>query len=105
MVLGYKEYMENRVLTDEQKNILRKCLWDLTMTPEEFYDIVKGRSTPAWPSRAVCVARLLEYVNWLRIIKVFDPKEICALWNDDVKKYVRSEATKEGMDFACRILH
>jgi len=28
--------MPDRQLTDEQKSILRQCLWDLTLTPEEF---------------------------------------------------------------------
>jgi hypothetical protein len=92
-------------LTKEQKSILQQCLWDRGETPEEFYDIIKGRSTPAWPSRAFCVARLLEYVNWFNIKKIFEPKEICALWNDEVRRYVRAKSTKEGMDFACRILH
>jgi hypothetical protein len=28
--------MPDRQLTEEQKSILRQCLWDLTLTPEEF---------------------------------------------------------------------
>ena len=95
----------NKKLTKEQKQILKKCLWDRPETPEEFYDIIKGRSAPKWPTRAFCVARLINYVNWYRIVKVFKPEEICALWTPEVKRLVRGDYTKEGMDFACRILH
>jgi hypothetical protein len=95
--------MDKRELTEEQKSILRQCLWDLKLTPEEFLDIIEGRSTRKWPERPFCVARLLESVNWFKIVKVIDPKFLCSLW-EDAKKYVRFKEIKEGMDFACRIL-
>ncbi len=95
--------MEKRELNEEQKKILKQCLWDLNLTPEEFLEIIEGRSARKWPERAFCVARLLESVNWFKIVKVFDPKFICSLWQD-AKKYVRFKEIKEGMDFACRIL-
>lgn len=91
-------------LTEEQKKILKKCLWDMTISPEEYYDVIKGRRKEPWPDRAYCVARLLEYVNWYRIVKVFKPEEICALWTPEVRRYVRTNSTKEGMDFVCRFL-
>ncbi len=92
-------------LTKKQKQILKRCLWDLNLTPEEFLETVEGRSTRKWPGRAFCVVRLLEYVGWYDIVKIFKPKEICALWTPEVRRHVRGEYLKEGMDFACRILH
>ncbi len=96
------ETIENK-LTDEQRKILRQCLWDLKLTPEEFLDIIEGRGTRKWPERAFCVARLLESVNWFDVVKIISPIKICSLW-DEAKRYVRFKSIKEGMDFACRIL-
>jgi len=95
--------MDKRELTEEQKRILKQCLWDLKLTPEEFLDIIEGKSTRKWPERAFCVARMLESVNWFDIIKIIEPQKICSLW-DESKRYVRLKSIKEGMDFACRIL-
>jgi hypothetical protein len=92
-----------RILTEEQKSILKQCLWDMNLTPEEFLDIIEGRSSRKWPERAFCVARLLESVNWFDIVKIIEPEKICRLW-DEAKRYVRFKSIKEGMDFACRIL-
>lgn len=92
-----------RVLTEEQKSILKQCLWDMNLTPEEFLDIIEGRSARKWPERAFCVARLLESVNWFDIVKIIEPEKICRLW-DEAKRYVRFKSIKEGMDFACRTL-
>ncbi len=96
--------MEKRELTEEQRLILKQCLWDLKLTPEEFLDIIEGRLVKKWPDRAFCVARLLESVNWFKIVKVIEPKTLCLLWNDEAKKKVRFKPIREGMDFACRIL-
>ena len=95
--------MDKRELTEEQRGILRQCLWDMKLTPEEFLDIIEGKSTRKWPERAFCVARLLESVNWFKIVKLIDPKILCNLWGE-AKRYVRFKEIKEGMDFACRIL-
>ena len=92
-------------LTKEQKHILKRCLWDMRRTPEEFYDIIKGRSAPEWPSRAYCIARLLEYNRWNDVIKIFDPQEICVLWTDEVKHYIRAKSITRNMDVVCRTLH
>lgn len=91
-------------LTDENKKIISQALWDMNLSPEEFLDIIEGRSDRKWPERGFCVARLLESVNWFDIVKIVEPKKICALWND-AKRYVRFKEIKEGMEFACRILH
>ena len=32
-------------LTEEQKGFLKQALWDLNLSPEEFLDIIKGKST------------------------------------------------------------
>ncbi|HWR58192.1 MAG TPA: hypothetical protein VN328_04815, partial [Thermodesulfovibrionales bacterium] len=87
----------------EQRSILRQCLWDMKLTPEEFLEIIEGTSTRRWPERAFCVARLLESVNWFKIVEVVEPKLLCSLW-EDAKKFVRFKSIKEGMDFACRVL-
>jgi hypothetical protein len=95
--------MEKTELTEEQRRILKQCLWDMNLTPEEFLDIIEGRSTRKWPERAFCVARLLESVNWFKVVKIIDPEILCKLWNE-ARRYVRFKEIKEGMDFACRIL-
>jgi hypothetical protein len=90
-------------LTDEQRRILKQALWDLNLDPEEFLDIIEGRSDRTWPDRGFCIARLLESVNWFDIVKIIEPVKICALW-ESAKKYVRVKSIKEGMDFASRLL-
>jgi hypothetical protein len=37
--------MEKKELTEEQTRILKQCLWDMNLTPEEFLDIIEGKST------------------------------------------------------------
>jgi hypothetical protein len=96
--------MPDRQLTDEQKSILRQCLWDLTLTPEEFLAIIEGRLVKKWPDRAFCVSRLLESVNWFKLVKVISPELLCSLWDDAVKRKVRFREIKEGMDYVCRVL-
>jgi hypothetical protein len=91
-------------LTEEQRSILKQALWDLNMGPDEFLDIIEGRSTRKWPDRGFCVARLLESVNWFDIVRIVEPKQICASWKT-AQKHVRVQSIKKGMDFACRILH
>ena len=96
--------MKEVELTDEQKSILRQCLWDLNLTPEEFLAILEGRLVKKWPDQAFCVARLLEIVNWFKIVEVIAPVQLCGFWTEDAKRKVRFKPLKEGMDFACRIL-
>ena len=95
--------MKKRTLTDEQKKIIKQALWDMNLTPEEFLEIIEGKSGRKWPDRAFYAARLLESINWFKIVKIIDPRVLCGLW-PDAKKYVRFKEIKEGMDFACRIL-
>ena len=96
--------MENRALTDEQRSILRQCLWDLNLSEEEFLAILEGRLVKKWPEQGFCVARLLESVNWFKIVKIIKPNRLCLLWNESTKKKVRFKPLKEGMDFAAGIL-
>jgi hypothetical protein len=90
-------------LTAEEKSILSQALWDLNLTPDEFLDILEGRATRKWPDRAFCVARLLESVNWFKIVRIINPRILCGVW-EEARRYVRFKEIKEGMDFACRIL-
>jgi len=93
----------NKIVTENEKRILSQALWDLNLTPEEFLEIIEGKSTREWPDRGFCVARMLESINWFDIVKIIKPKEICNLWGE-AKKYVRRKSIKDGMEFACRIL-
>lgn len=95
--------MKKRKLTAEQKKIIFQALWDLKLTPEEFLEIIEGKSKKKWPERGFCVARLLESVNWFKIVKVIEPKVLFEVWKD-AKKYVRFKGIRKGMDFASRIL-
>lgn len=95
--------MEKKILSEEQRRILKQALWDLNLTPEEFLAIIEGRSDRKWPGRAFCVARLLESVNWFKIVKIINPKVLCEVWGE-ARRYVRFKEIKEGMDFACKIL-
>ncbi|MDD5434649.1 MAG: hypothetical protein PH343_04395 [Nitrospira sp.] len=98
--------MENKLqdrLTDEERKILSQALWDLNLTPEEFLEIIEGKSKREWPERGFCVARMLESINWFDVVKIMNPREVCRLWGE-AKQFVRLKSIKEGMDFACRIL-
>ncbi len=95
--------MKKSELPEEHIRILKQCLWDLNLTPEDFLAIIEGRSERKWPERGFCVARLLESVNWFKIVKIIDPRTLCGLWGE-ARKFVRFKEIREGMDFACRIL-
>lgn len=85
------------------KKIVSQALWDLNLTPEEFLDIIEGRTQRHWPDRGFCVARLLESVNWFDIVQIVDPKILADAW-EEAKTHIRSQSIREGMNFACRIL-
>ncbi len=94
--------MGNRHLTEEQRKILKQALWDMTLSPEEFLDIIEGATVRKWPDRAFCVARFLESVNWFDIVKITAPQKICDAWHE-ARRYVRFKSIRDGMDFACRL--
>lgn len=96
--------MSEHNLTEKQKSILKQCLWDLNLTPEEFLAIIEGRLHKKWPDKAFCVARLLESVHWFEIIDIFSPEFLCLLWDNNVKNKVKFKEIREGMDFVCRVL-
>jgi prevent-host-death family protein len=101
---GAKIHRKRRYpLTEKKEEVLKRALWDYRISPEEFLDILEGKSTRDWPDRGMCAARLLENVNWLDIVKVIPPKKICALW-EEAREYVRESSLREGMDFACGLL-
>ena len=84
--------------------IARRAVWDTELSPDTFLAILRGEITAEWPSRAFCVARLLECSNWFDAVTILPPRVICELWSE-AKFHVRSNAIKRGMEYACRILH
>jgi len=99
-----EEERPQRQLTEKQKRVLSQALWDLNLSPDEFLEIIEGRSKRRWPDRGFCVARLVESVNWFKIVEIIDPRVLCDAW-PTARRYVRINEIKEGMDFACRVLH
>jgi len=93
--------MENN--SELSATISKRAVWDLSITPQEFLLILHGELTVSWPSRAFCVARLLECATWYDVVKILSPREICALW-PETERYVRSRSIKAGMEYACRVL-
>ena len=83
--------------------IARRSLWDTNISPEQFLAIIRGEENLEWPSRAFCVARLLECANWYDVVKIISPREICSLW-PEAERYVRATGIKRGMEYACRVL-
>ncbi len=88
---------------EERDRILSQALWDLRLSPAEFLEIVEGKSKRSWPDRGFCVARLLESVNWFKIVRIINPKVLCGAWKN-ARQYVRVPEIREGMDFASRLL-
>ena len=83
--------------------MIAPALWDLTLTPQEFLGIIGGNTNRPWPSRGWCVARLLESVGWLDVVKIVEPSTLCALW-PEARPFVRASSLREGMDYACTVL-
>jgi len=83
--------------------VARRAVWDTGLSPEEFLAVLRGESTPDWPSRAFCVARLLECANWYDVARIMAPRDICAVW-PEVRAHVRSDSIRRGMEYVCRVL-
>jgi hypothetical protein len=83
--------------------IAKRAVWDIGLEPSDFLAILRGELTRDWPSRAFCVARLLECATWYDVVQVLPPREICALW-PEAQHYVRSRSIRLGMEYACRLL-
>lgn len=92
---------ETETLTDI---IAKRAIWDTGLSPDSFLSILRGELAVDWPTRAFCVARLLECSNWFDAVKILAPREICALW-PEAEHHVRSRSIKLGMEYACRVLH
>lgn len=101
---GTPSLPENLTHAVEDLAIARRAVWDTGLSPESFLAIVRGELTLEWPSRPFCVARLLECASWYDVVKIIAPRDICALW-PEAERYVRVTSIKQGMDYACRILH
>lgn len=86
------------------ETIAKRAVWDTDLSPVEFLSILRGEMSVEWPTRAFCVARLLECASWYDVVQVMSPEEICSLW-PGAERHVRSKAIKKGMDYACRVLH
>ena len=83
--------------------LARRAVWDMALQPQDFLMILRGELTVNWPSRAFCVARLLECASWYDVVRILPPREICALW-PEAQRFVRSNSIKLGMAYACRVL-
>lgn len=83
--------------------ILKRALWDTNISPALFLAILRGEESHDWPTRAFCVARLLECANWYDVVKIIPPRDICSLW-PEAQRYVRTTSIKKGMEYACRVL-
>ena len=84
-------------LPDEARMALEEILWDTPMTPEEFLDIAEGRRHH--PRRAYWVARMLQLMDWARILDVCDVYAIADVWSE-ARKYIRSESLRRDLDDA-----
>ena len=88
---------------DQINSIARRAVWDTNLSPEQFLSIIRGELNLEWPTRAFCVARLLECASWYDVVKIIPPREVCLLW-PDAERYVRVNGIKRGMEYACRVL-
>ncbi len=88
---------------DQINRIARRAVWDTNLSPEQFLSIIRGELNLEWPTRAFCVARLLECASWYDVVKIIPPREVCLLW-PDAERYVRVNGIKRGMEYACRVL-
>ena len=86
-----------RPLSEEQRRKVGEILWDVPMEPEEFLDIVEGRRPH--PRRAYWAARLLEQMDWWDVREVCDVRVLAGVW-PEARRYVRSEALREDLDYA-----
>ena len=73
-------------LTNEDKKIISQALWDMNLTPEEFLDIIEGKSERKWPERGFCVARVLESVSWFDIVKITEIKWVIPVPHQMIKQ-------------------
>lgn len=89
--------------SDLINSIAKRAVWDTNLSPELFLSIIRGEVNLEWPTRAFCVARLLECASWYDVVKIIPPREICLLW-PDAERYVRVNGIKRGMEYACRVL-
>jgi len=84
-------------------SIAKRAVWDTNLSPELFLSIIRGEVSLEWPTRAFCVARLLECASWYDVVKIIPPREVCLLW-PDAERYARVNGIKRGMEYACRVL-
>lgn len=96
---------ENVYLSEEQEKIVKSLLWDCDLSPEDFYQVLKGKKEKAgFFTREKAVKRLLEYQNWYNVLKVLSLPEIGSVWNEGLRASIRGKQIAEGIDFAVRIL-
>jgi hypothetical protein len=88
-------------MNQEQKNIVKKLLWDYNFTEEEFMDILTGKSEQGSFNRKWAIRRAIEGMNYYDLIDIVGLKAIAEVW-PEIRDTFRIKSIKEGIDYVLR---
>lgn len=88
-------------MTDEQKNIVKKLLWDYNFTEEEFMDFLTGKKELGSFNRKWAVRRAIEGLNYYELIELVGLKTIAEVW-PSIRETFRIKSIRDGIDYVLR---
>ncbi|HRU38651.1 MAG TPA: hypothetical protein P5511_02145 [Candidatus Goldiibacteriota bacterium] len=88
-------------MTFEQKNTVKKLLWDYNFTEEEFMDVLTGKLEQGSFNRKWAVRRAIEGLNYYDLIELVGLKTIAEVW-PEIRDTFRIKSIKEGIDYVLR---
>ncbi|PKL92246.1 MAG: hypothetical protein CVV21_05700 [Candidatus Goldiibacteriota bacterium HGW-Goldbacteria-1] len=88
-------------MTQEQKDIIKKLLWDYNFTEEEYMDILTGKKELGSFNRKWAVRRAVEGLNYYELIELVGFKTIVEVW-PSIRETFRIKSIRDGIDYALR---
>lgn len=88
-------------MTQNQKNTVKKLLWDYNFTEEEFMDILNGKTELGSFNRKWAMRRAIEGLSYYDLLELVGLKAVSEVW-PEIRQTFRIKSIKEGMDYALR---
>ncbi len=88
-------------MTQKQKEIIKKLIWDYNFTEDEFINILTGQKEIGSFNKKWAVRRAIECLNYYDLIELIDLKTISEVW-PSIRETFRIKSIRDGIDYVLR---
>jgi len=83
------------------KKLLEQIIWDYHITPEEFLDILHGRTSRGWLNREWALVRAVERLQYYDLLELIPWEVLTVVW-PGIRGRVWITHIREGLEYAIR---